>query len=140
MNPVAIIDYGLCNLGSIRRACEECGGDSTIVSDPHAIDVADRVIIPGVGAFPDAMAALESSGNAEALRRAAARGVPMLGICPTNACFITGVFNKGLCCMFTLRVTAARGSLAGFYPWRIRRCATRSLTHCLCRTNTSGCI
>ncbi len=78
---VAIVDYGLCNLGSIRRAIEMCGAKAFITSDPHALSDASHVVLPGVGAFPHAMQNLKSMGMDQALREQAATGVPLLGIC-----------------------------------------------------------
>ena len=55
MNVVAIIDYGLCNLDSVARAVEECGGKAIITDKDTDLNRANRIILPGVGAFPDAM-------------------------------------------------------------------------------------
>jgi glutamine amidotransferase len=79
---VAIVDYGLCNLDSVRRAVEECGGRPVVTARPEPVLDAARVILPGVGAFPEAMATLRRSGLAEAMtRQVVDRGVPFLGIC-----------------------------------------------------------
>ncbi|MGE0444224.1 MAG: imidazole glycerol phosphate synthase subunit HisH [Vicinamibacterales bacterium] len=82
MPTVAIVDYGLCNLDSVRRAVEECGGRPVVTARPEPVLEASHVILPGVGAFPEAMATLRRSGLAEALtQQVIARGVPFLGIC-----------------------------------------------------------
>lgn len=78
---VAIIDYGLCNLGSIRRAIEMCGAKAFVTDDPETLSDASHIILPGVGAFPHAMQNLTSAGMDQALREQAATGVPLLGIC-----------------------------------------------------------
>lgn len=79
---VAIVDYGLCNLDSVRRAVEDCGGSPLVTARPEAILSASHVILPGVGAFPEAMANLRASGLVDALnRQVRERGVPFLGIC-----------------------------------------------------------
>lgn len=79
---VAIVDYGLCNLDSVRRAVEECGRSAQITNRPADVTAADRVILPGVGAFPEAIANLRRSGLANALEEAVIRkGRPFLGIC-----------------------------------------------------------
>ncbi len=82
MTGVAIIDYGLCNLDSIRRAIEECGGAPFVTSDPRDLDDCDRIILPGVGSFTRGMDNLRKGGFADALLRAAReRRTPLLGIC-----------------------------------------------------------
>jgi len=68
---VAIIDFGMGNLYSVRQACARAGLDAQITSSSLDVDAADAVILPGVGAFADAMAALRVSGMVEALRRVA---------------------------------------------------------------------
>lgn len=78
---VLIIDYGLGNLHSVCRAVEHCGGDPVLSSDPTALRSADRVILPGVGAFQDGMAGLASFGLVEPIQEFAASGRPFLGIC-----------------------------------------------------------
>jgi len=82
MDTVAIVDYGLCNLDSVHRAVEECGGRPVSTTRPEDVVTADRVILPGVGAFPLAMANLRGSGLADALQqRVMEQGRPFLGIC-----------------------------------------------------------
>lgn len=78
---VAIVDYGMGNLFSVQQACERVGLRARIASSPEACAGAAAVILPGVGAFGDAMAALAQLGLADALRDLAASGKPMLGIC-----------------------------------------------------------
>ncbi|MBI4511828.1 MAG: imidazole glycerol phosphate synthase subunit HisH [Deltaproteobacteria bacterium] len=80
--PVLVIDYGMGNLGSVTRALEECGGSPRISSDPREIKNAPRVVLPGVGAFPDGMRNLKSRGIDDALgEQVLAKQVPFLGIC-----------------------------------------------------------
>ena len=82
MNTVAIVDYGMCNLDSVRRAFEECGGRAIIAANAAAVFSASRIVLPGVGTFPEAMANLHKAGLTDALRRQVVeRGVPFLGIC-----------------------------------------------------------
>lgn len=78
---VAIVDYGLGNLFSVRRACESAGLASAITSDKYETLTADAVILPGVGAFGDAMRALRELDLVTALRQVAASGKPLVGIC-----------------------------------------------------------
>jgi cyclase len=78
---VAIVDYGLGNLFSVRQACEQVGMRPVVTDDPQAVLAADGVILPGVGAFGDAMEALRQRGLDAALRRVVAQKKPLLGIC-----------------------------------------------------------
>jgi len=78
---VAVVDYGLGNLGSVRRALAELGADPLLASSPDELRAADRVILPGVGAFADGMRLLRAGGWADELRGLSARGKPILGIC-----------------------------------------------------------
>ncbi len=81
MPEVAIVDYGMGNLFSVNRACAQVGLDSIITDSAREIAAADAVILPGVGAFGDAMTALRQRGLVDVLREAAAREKPLLGIC-----------------------------------------------------------
>ena len=78
---VAIVDYGLGNLGSIANMLSVIGEYSVITADLREIDRADRLILPGVGAFDAGMSRLEEGGLADAVKAAAAAGKPVLGIC-----------------------------------------------------------
>ena len=77
----AIVDYGLGNLFSVKHACEHVGLQASITSAARAILDADLVILPGVGAFGDAMACLERQDLVSPLRDVAASGKPLVGIC-----------------------------------------------------------
>ena len=82
MSHVAVIDTGLCNLDSIVRAIEECGGRAQVTAQPGDLASATRIILPGVGAFPEAMARLRARGLVEALNEhVVEHGVPFLGVC-----------------------------------------------------------
>lgn len=78
---VLIVDYGMGNLGSLRRSLEECGADASISTNPADIRTATRLVLPGVGAFPDAMATLGERGWVPELEAAVKAQVPLLGIC-----------------------------------------------------------
>ncbi|CAH1218739.1 Imidazole glycerol phosphate synthase subunit HisH [Paenibacillus auburnensis] len=78
---VAIVDYGMGNLHSVSKAVERLGYESLVTGDPKEIFAADSVILPGVGAFGDAMDQLRSSGLDVIVKEAAAGGQPLLGIC-----------------------------------------------------------
>jgi imidazole glycerol-phosphate synthase subunit HisH len=82
MMSVLVIDYGMSNLGSIRRALEECGADVVVSDDPRDLKDASHVILPGVGAFGDGMKNLQEQGWVGALRKTIIKeGIPLLGIC-----------------------------------------------------------
>jgi len=76
-----IIDYGMGNLGSIQNIVKKAGYRAEISSDAAAIARADKIILPGVGAFDQAMSNLEELGLIELVRQKAAEGTPLLGIC-----------------------------------------------------------
>ncbi len=78
---VAIVDYRMGNVCSVQRACQSVGLEAVITSNPGVIQSADGVILPGVGAFGDAMESLRRLELVEVLRRIARRGKPILGIC-----------------------------------------------------------
>ena len=78
---VAIIDYDAGNIRSVEKAIRYLGKEAVVTSDPEKILAADRVILPGVGAFGDAMKRLHAMGLVEVIRQAAGRGTPFLGIC-----------------------------------------------------------
>ncbi len=79
---VAIVDYGMGNLLSVRNALEMVGADARICAHPEDLDAAERIVLPGVGAFPDCMKNLRARGFEDALNRAVQeRGRPILGIC-----------------------------------------------------------
>jgi imidazole glycerol-phosphate synthase subunit HisH len=78
---IAIIDYGMGNLHSVSKAVERLGFDFIITADPDKILAADGAILPGVGAFGDAMDNLRETGLDEVTKQFVATGKPLLGIC-----------------------------------------------------------
>jgi imidazole glycerol-phosphate synthase subunit HisH len=78
---IAIADYGMGNRRSVEKALEHVGARPLITADHGAIRSADGVILPGVGAFPEAMRNVTRLGLDEVLRERAASGAPVLGIC-----------------------------------------------------------
>jgi glutamine amidotransferase len=78
---IAIIDYGRGNLGSVEKAFERLGLVAVVTQEAGAVDTADAVVLPGDGAFHDAMANLERLGLLPAVRRALDGSRPFLGIC-----------------------------------------------------------
>ncbi len=81
MKRVAIIDYGMGNLFSVKQACERSGIDSFVTSSCGELAGAYAVILPGVGAFGDAIKNLDSLGLADEIKAFIARGRPFFGIC-----------------------------------------------------------
>lgn len=78
---IGIIDYGLSNLLSIYRAMNHVGADVTVISEAKELSSFDKLILPGVGAFPDGMNLLHERGLVDAIRNHAAMNKPFLGIC-----------------------------------------------------------
>jgi glutamine amidotransferase len=79
---VAIIDYGLGNLGSVRRAFAEIGAEVFVAKQPEQLDLATHIILPGVGAFSDGKSQLSKLGWVDAIRlQVLENGKPLLGIC-----------------------------------------------------------
>ena len=78
---IGIVDYNMGNLASVINAFAKVGADATLESDPSKLAQYDKLILPGVGAFGDAMAHLKSNGMDEAVKAFAASGKPLLGIC-----------------------------------------------------------
>lgn len=77
----AVIDYGVGNLFSLKSSFAYIGEEVTVTNDPDVIMSADRIVLPGVGAFGDAAEKLFKSGMADVLKKAAAQSKPILGIC-----------------------------------------------------------
>lgn len=93
---VAIVDYGMGNLFSVKHACQYVGLHAGITADIGQLWAADGVILPGVGAYGDAMQALRKSGLVEPLKEIAASGKLLLGICLGFQLFMTESEEFGL--------------------------------------------
>ncbi|WP_339060418.1 imidazole glycerol phosphate synthase subunit HisH [Tepidibacillus marianensis] len=78
---IAIIDYGMGNLHSVMKTLERLGFEAIATDDPQVILSADRVILPGVGAFGDAMENLRAKGLVSEIQQVVDQGTPFLGIC-----------------------------------------------------------
>ena len=78
---IAIMDYGVGNLFSLRCSLEKIGADVIVTKDPSCIKSADKLILPGVGAFEDAAAKLHASGLGVLVKEEVKKGKPLLGIC-----------------------------------------------------------
>ncbi len=81
MTTVAVVDYGMGNRRSVEKALEHVGARAVITRDPVALDRADALVVPGVGAFPQGMRNLVELGLDERIRAVARAGTPVLGIC-----------------------------------------------------------
>jgi glutamine amidotransferase len=79
--PITIADYGMGNVRSVVKAFEHVGAFAHVSSDPREIAAAASLVLPGVGAFPEAIREIDRRGLAEPIRARAADGVPLLGIC-----------------------------------------------------------
>lgn len=78
---IAIIDYGVGNIFSLYSSFKYIGAEAALTSDPEEIRAADKIILPGVGAFGDAAEKLRQSGLADVVLEQTAAGKPLLGIC-----------------------------------------------------------
>ncbi len=78
---IAIIDYGAGNLQSVKKALDFIGAESVITDDPEAINSCDKILLPGVGSFGDAMASMRAKNLVETVKQNALSGKAFLGIC-----------------------------------------------------------
>jgi imidazole glycerol-phosphate synthase subunit HisH len=78
---IAIVDYGMGNRRSVEKALEHVGANPRLTADHEAIRAADGIVVPGVGAFPEAMRRFRAAGLDELIRERAQAGVPVLGLC-----------------------------------------------------------
>ncbi len=78
---IAIIDYGMGNLRSVQKGFEKIGSEAVVTADPRVVLEADKIVLPGVGAFRDCMHNLEQAGFVEPILKVISDGRPFLGIC-----------------------------------------------------------
>lgn len=78
---IGIVNYGMGNLRSVEKALERVGAEPVIAGEPEPLDGVDGLVLPGVGAFPKAIARIREVGFDEYLRDRAAAGTPLLGVC-----------------------------------------------------------
>ncbi len=78
---LVVVETETANVGSVVNMCRRLGGDPVVSDDPRTIASADKLLLPGVGAFDAGMASLHGSGLVEVVRLRASEGVPVLGIC-----------------------------------------------------------
>jgi imidazole glycerol-phosphate synthase subunit HisH len=78
---IGIVDYGMGNRRSVEKALDRVGGDPRLTADRDVVRAADGLVVPGVGAFPEAMRRLRATGLDELVRERAGAGVPVIGLC-----------------------------------------------------------
>ncbi len=105
---IAIIDYGMGNLRSVQKGFEKVGYRAEFVRDPDVVRKAEKVVLPGVGAFRDAMHNLRETGMAAAINETVAAEKPFLGIC------------LGLQLMFTSSEEGGNYQGLNIFPGRVR--------------------
>ena len=93
---IAIIDYGMGNLRSVQKGFEKIGHEAVVTADPQVVLQADRIVLPGVGAFRDCMHNLEQAGFVEPILKVIAEGRPFLGICVGMQLLFTDSVEFGL--------------------------------------------
>ena len=94
---IAIIDYGMGNLRSVEKAFEKIGKDAVITSDPFELDSAGKIVLPGVGAFKDAMVELDKRGLIDSIKKNVKSGKLFLGICLGLQLLFSKSFEDGEC-------------------------------------------
>ena len=114
-NQITIVDYGIGNLLSVRRAFEHLGYDAQLSSSSRAIEELTHVVLPGVGAFGDCVRALTTQGLHEPVLRQIERGRPVLGIC------------VGMQMLFDASDEFGEHAGLGLLPGRVRRIRPRAV-------------
>ncbi len=95
MEPIAIVDYGMGNLRSVQKALEKVGHAAVITSDPNRIAQSRKIIVPGVGAFQDAIARLRETGMDRPIIEHVRADKPFLGICLGLQLLFTRSYEDG---------------------------------------------
>ena len=111
---IALIDYGIGNLRSVEKALSAAGAQVLLTEDPERILAAEKVVLPGVGAFGDGMAGLRQRGLLPVVQAVVARGTPLLGIC------------VGMQLLFEAGEEMGEHAGLGLLPGRVRRFAPTS--------------
>jgi glutamine amidotransferase len=112
---IALIDYGIGNLRSVEKALAAAGADVRLTDEPAQILTADKVVLPGVGAFGDGVAGLHARGLVDVLETVVARETPFLGIC------------VGMQLLFESSDELGQHEGLGFLPGRVTRFPTSDL-------------
>jgi glutamine amidotransferase len=96
MKPIVIVDYGMANLRSVQKALEKMGYPAVISSDPERVGDAEKVILPGVGAFRDAIARLHEAELVAPVLEHLRKGLPFFGICLGMQLLFTTSYEDGV--------------------------------------------
>jgi imidazole glycerol-phosphate synthase subunit HisH len=96
MRKIVIVDYGMANLRSVQKAFEKVGHAAEVSGDPNRVAEADKVVLPGVGAFRDAIARLREAGLAAPLAEHVRAGKPFLGVCLGLQLLFTTSYEDGV--------------------------------------------
>ena len=96
MTRIIIVDYGMANLRSVQKAFEKVGAAAEISGDPSRLAEADKLVLPGVGAFRDAIARLREAGWVEPIKDHIRKGKPFLGICLGMQMLFTTGYEDGV--------------------------------------------
>jgi len=112
---IALVDYDLGNLRSVEKALETIGADVQLTSDPEVVLAAEKVVLPGVGAFGDGMVGLRRYGLIDVIPEVVRRGTPLLGIC------------VGMQLLFEVGEEHGQHQGLGILPGHVRRFATSEL-------------
>ena len=96
MNDIVIVDYGMANLRSVQKAFEKVGHAACISGDPNRVAEADKVVLPGVGAFRDAIARLHEAGLTAPIMAHLRSGKPFFGVCLGLQLLFTTSYEDGV--------------------------------------------
>jgi imidazole glycerol-phosphate synthase subunit HisH len=96
MSSIVIVDYGMANLRSVQKGFEKVGASAEISGDPHRIASAAKLVLPGVGAFRDAIARLNDAGLSGPIRDHVRGGKPFFGICLGMQLLFTRSYEDGV--------------------------------------------
>jgi imidazole glycerol-phosphate synthase subunit HisH len=96
VKPILIVDYGMANLRSVQKAFEKVGASAIISDDPNRIAETDKLVLPGVGAFRDAIARLREANFVEPIKDHIDQGKPFLGICLGLQLLFTTSYEDGV--------------------------------------------
>jgi glutamine amidotransferase len=119
---IAIVDYGMGNRRSVEKALEHVGADPVLTADHAVLRSADGIVVPGVGAFPEAMRRFRAAGLDELIRERAGAGVPVLGLClGMQLLFDSSDEHEGAAGLGLLpgRVTALRSPRVPHIGWNL---------------------